>query len=151
MTKLLKDEVLLYDRTNWANMSMAKLYGEGGMRSNDRRTYHGFSVIDRLGREIGAIITVGSFTTTELPPGYDDGQKDENRYVVREATPLPTLADRRLYVPVGTFYSMHATAARAGKAYGAGHSTRYFTTVEGRDAVLAKYLNDARKRAIPGK
>lgn len=48
----------------------------------------------------------------------------------------------------GTYKALYVAAARDGLHYGASQSTRYFATDAERAAAIAKYLKEAKGRAI---
>jgi hypothetical protein len=82
-----------------------------------------FGVFDRFGREIGA--RAYTFEATFTPNGTRGGYRH----------------------PAGLFFMFHPCATRGGEPYGAIQSSSSFTTAEERDAAVAKYFKDARKRA----
>jgi hypothetical protein len=53
------------------------------------------------------------------------------------------------YSPIapGFYYWLYTSATRAGKAFGAGQSRRYFMTAASRDKAMASYIAGAMRRA----
>lgn len=95
-----------------------------------------FGVSDRLGREIGSVITTFRVERTELTQDEIDAKKAVSKYWTPiEGTP-------------GTKFAFRIQATRNGNHHQAGHTSRYFDTVEERDAALVKALADSRKRAL---
>lgn len=90
------------------------------------REQHEFGVKDRFGRAIGASVS----------------------YVIATFRPWTSTNHSRSPREPGTYYEVRVQATRDGKAYGAGFNGAMFETAEDRDAYVAKYLKEARKRAL---
>jgi hypothetical protein len=93
--------------------------------ANVETVEHDFGVTDRLGRKIGATIRFSENTFTQTPDqswGYGRAP--------------------------GRYFSFYPCATRNGVRYGASQNERHFDTATARDAAAAKYLTDARKRAL---
>ena len=90
----------------------------------------GFGVFDKRGREIGAEWMITAF----------------------EMLPVDPKASSFIMLPHGgTWYVVYKSATRGGKTYGASSQRMNFPTLAEAEDYLAKYLIDARKRAVAGK
>jgi len=91
------------------------------------RTEYSFGVTDK-GRDVGASVSVFE---VDFVPVVDDHRSGWGR----EMTP-------------GHYFAMYHRATRDTVDYGASHHTSYFASAADRDAAAAKYLKDARTRAV---
>ena len=88
---------------------------------------HDFGVKDTRGRAIGAKVYYREIELVEFTP---------EQYQVYYA------------LPAGYYYVATMRATRNGADYGASQPRKYFTTEAERDAAVAKYLKQARSRAL---
>jgi hypothetical protein len=110
-------------------------------------------VVDRKGRTLGAIAVLGM---------QDSRLATQEELALQDAFNAADLHDRDAWgnaytafckvgfwgMAAGTYYTFTPCSTRNGGGYGASATKRYFTTEAERDAVVAKYLKDARKRAV---
>jgi hypothetical protein len=90
-----------------------------------------FGVKDSKGRALGSRVFKGRDEFVEI----DEAHRRENQYAVG------------YHVRPGSYFYFRPSATRDGKHYGAWHYPSYFHTAQERDAAVAKYVANARKRA----
>jgi hypothetical protein len=95
-------------------------------RTNTWIDYHSFEVKDDKGREVGTkVITYMVEFVEDKDPMYGFYK-----------------------VPPGNYFCLRVQACRGGKDFGAFQQEKRFKTVAERDAAIAKYLREARNRAL---
>jgi hypothetical protein len=91
--------------------------------------HHGFGLVDKRGRQIGAVIYRFSVEVTET----DDRDSYEVRHVWQNQ--------------IGTQYVVSFHATRDGVSFGGGKSDKWFATEAEREDAIRKYLQNAKARA----
>lgn len=91
---------------------------------------HDFGVVDERGRKLGARVAFSEVELVEVEAGAD------------------RWACRTYSKPAGYYFLARMQATRDGSLFGATQLDNWYTTEAERDAAVAKYLKQARSRAL---